>query len=119
MRKTIRPPVLLLPVLFSLFLFTAAAGCGPGLQHVGTYISETKDSSHRVETTMELKETGTGVWKVGDDEVAFSWHVKGNELRLLTQNGGVIVGSLDNQIIHVTLPGSKELSFRKVKPKEP
>ena len=65
---------------------------------------------------MELKETGTGVWKVGDDEVAFSWHVKGNELRLHTQNGGVIVGSLDNQIIHVTLPGSKEFSFRKVKP---
>ncbi len=117
MRKTMRPPVFLLPVLFSLFLFTAAAGCGSGTQHVGTYIAEIKDSSHRSETTMELKETGTGVWKVGDDEVAFSWHVKGNELRLHTQSGGVIVASLDNQIIHVTLPGSNEFSFRKVKPK--
>jgi hypothetical protein len=119
MRKTIRPPVLLLPVLFSLFLFTAAAGCGPGPQHVGSYIAEIKDSPHRSEATLELKDTGTGVWKVGDDEVAFSWHANGNELRLRTQNGGVIIGSLDNQIIHVTLPGSKELSFRKVKPKVP
>ena len=115
MRKKIGSPGFLLPVLFCLLLFTAAAGCGSGTQHVGTYIAEIKDSSHRSEATMELKETGTGVWKVGDDEVAFSWHVKGNELRLHTQNGGVIVGSLDNQIIHVTLPGSKELFFSKVK----
>jgi hypothetical protein len=62
-----------------------------------------------------LKETGVGVWRVGDDEVTFSWYVKGNELRLNTKNGGVIVGSLDNGVIHVTLPGSKELLFRKVK----
>jgi hypothetical protein len=105
----------LLPVLFCIFLLTAAAGCGPGTQHVGTYIVEIKDSPHRSETTLELQETGIGVWKVGDDELTFSWHVKGNELRLHTRDGGVIVGSLDNQIIHVTLPGSGELFFRKVK----
>ncbi len=51
---------------------------------------------------------------MGDDEVTFSWYVKGNELRFHTNKGGVIVGSLDNQIIHVTLPGSGELFFRKV-----
>jgi hypothetical protein len=115
MRKKIGSPGFLLPVLFCLLLFTAAAGCGPGTQHVGTYIAEIKDSPHVGETTLELKEAGIGVWKVGNDEVTFSWHVKGNELRLHTKNGGVIVGSLDNQIIHVTLPGSKELFFRKVK----
>src|SRR5208337_1657096 len=115
MRKKIRSPVFLLPLLFCLLIFTAAAGCGPVTQHVGTYIAEIKDSPHRSETTLELKETRTGVWKVGDDEVTFSWLVKGNELRLYTQKGGVIVGSLDNQIIHVTLPGSQELFFRKVK----
>jgi hypothetical protein len=115
MRKKIRSPVFFLPVLFCLLVFIAAAGCGPGTQYVGTYIAEIKDSPYRSETTLELKETGTGVWKAGDDEVTFSWNVKGNELRLHTKNGGVIVGSLDNQIIHVTLPGSKELFFRKVK----
>jgi hypothetical protein len=115
MRKKMRSPVFLLSVLSFLLLFTAAAGCGPGTQHVGTYIAEIKDSPHHGETTLELKETGTGVWKVGDDEVTFSWLVKGNELRLHTKNGGVIVASLDNQIIRVTLPGSKELFFKKVK----
>ena len=115
MRKRYDLRFFLLPVLFCIFLFTAAAGCGPGTQHVGTYIAEIKDSPHHGETTLELKETGTGVWKVGDDEVTFSWLVKGNELRLHTKNGGVIVASLDNQIIRVTLPGSKELFFRKVK----
>lgn len=115
MRKKIRSPVFFLPVLFGLLLFIAAAGCSPGTRYVGTYIAEIKDSPYRSETTLELKETGTGVWKVGDEEVTFLWDVKGNELRLHTKNGGVIVGSLDNRIIHVTLPGSKELFFRKVK----
>ncbi len=115
MRKKIRPSVFLLPLSFCLLLFSVASGCSPGTQHVGTYSAEIKDSPHRSETTLELKETGTGIWKVGDDEVTFSWHVTGNELRLYTKNGGVIVGSLDNQIIHVTFPGSNGLVFRKVK----
>ena len=101
--------------LLPLFLLVAAmTGCGPSTDHVGTYIAEVK-ASHHHETTLELKETGVGVWRVGDDEVTFSWDVKGNELRLNTKNGGVIVGSLDNEVIHITLPGSKELFFKKVK----
>jgi hypothetical protein len=115
MRKRYDLRFFLLPVLFCIFLFTAAAGCGPGTQHVGTYIAEINDSPHRSEATLELKESGIGVWKVDDDEVTFSWLVKGSELRLNTKSGGVIVASLDNQIIHVTLPGSGELFFRKVK----
>jgi hypothetical protein len=114
MRKKMRSPVFLLPVLFCLLLFAATAGCSPRTQLVGTYTAEITDSPHHSEATLELKETGTGVWKVGDDEVTFSWHVKGNELRLHTRNGGVIVGSLDDRIIHVTIPGSNELLFRKV-----
>lgn len=73
------------------------------------------DSQLRHEFILELKETGAGVWKAGDDEVGFSWHMKGNELRLLTKNGGVIVGSIDNEVIHLTLPGARELFFKKVK----
>ena len=90
-------------------------GCGPSSAHVGTYIAEIKASPHHHEATLELKETGVGVWRVGDDEVTFSLYVKGNELRLNTKNGGVIVGSLDKGVIHVTLPGSQELFFKKVK----
>ncbi len=115
MRKRYDLRFFLLPVLFCLLLFIAAAGCGPGTQHVGTYIAEIKESPHLSATTLELKETGVGVWRVGDDEVTFSWYVKGNQLRLNTRNGGVIVGSLDSGVIHVTLQGSEELFFRKVK----
>ncbi|MGO9020558.1 MAG: hypothetical protein ACLQVJ_19635 [Syntrophobacteraceae bacterium] len=115
MSKSIRSPGFFLLVLFCLLLLSAASGCGQGTQHVGTYIAEIKDSPHRSEATLELKESGIGVWKVGDDEITFAWLVRDNELRLNTKNGGVIVGSLDNQIIRVTLPGSKELFFKKVK----
>jgi hypothetical protein len=90
-------------------------GCGPSTAQVGTYTAEIKDSPRHNETTLELKETGVGVWRVGDDEVTFSWYVKGNELRLNTRNGGVIVGSLVKGVIHVSLPGSQELFFKKVK----
>ena len=65
--------------------------------HVGNLYCRNKCQGipHHHETSLELKETGVGVWRVGDDEVAFSWYVKDNELRLDTKSGGVIVGSID------------------------
>jgi len=90
-------------------------GCGPSTGHVGTYIAEIKASPYHHETILELKETGVGVWRVGDDEVTFSWYAKGNELRFNTKSGGVIVAYLDNEIIHVTIPGSEDFCFKKVK----
>jgi hypothetical protein len=90
-------------------------GCGPKPALIGSYVADTKDSPNHNETTLELKETGVGVWKVGDDEVSFSWYVKGDELRLNTKNGGVIVAEFGQEVIHLTLPGSKELRFKKVK----
>jgi hypothetical protein len=114
MRIKIQFRVCLLLFLCCLLL-SALAGCGRGTQYVGTYVAEIKDSPDRKENILELKETGAGVWKVGDDEVSFSWYVKGNELRLYTKNGGVIVGNMVNRIIHITLPGSQELFFRKIK----
>ncbi len=106
-------------VCFRLLLFclvlAVMIGCGQRPAFIGTYVADIKDSPNHNEATLELKETGVGVWKVGDDEVTFSWYVKGNELRLNTKNGGVIVADLDNGVIHLTLPGSKELRFKKVK----
>ncbi len=102
----------LLPVCL---ILAVIIGCGQRPAYVGTYLADINDSQNRHETTLELKETGVGVWKVGDNEVAFSWYAKGNELRLNTKNGGVIVADIDNGVIHCTLPGSKDLRFRKVK----
>jgi hypothetical protein len=114
MRIKVQSSVFLRLLLFCL-ISAAMTGCGPSTGPVGTYSAEIKASPHHHETILELKETGVGVWRVGDDEVTFSWYVKGNELRLNTRNGGVIVGSLDNGVIHVTLPGPQELFFKKVK----
>lgn len=106
-------------VCFRLLLFclilAVMIGCGQKPAYVGTYIADIEDSPSNHETSLELKETGVGAWKVGDDEVAFSWYAKGDELRINTKNGGVIVADIDNGVIHCTLPGSKDLRFRKVK----
>lgn len=107
-------PVCLRLLLICLIL-SAIAACDQGTSHIGTYIAEIKDIPHHHETTLELKETGVGVWRMGDDEVAFSWYLKDNELRLDTKTGGVIVGSLDHGVIHITLPGPREIFFKKVK----
>jgi hypothetical protein len=90
-------------------------GCGSRTSQTGVYISDKDDPRIHREASLELKDAGIGVWKVGDDEVTFSWYAKGNELRFNTKTGGVIVAYLDNEILHVTIPGSEEFRFRKVK----
>ncbi len=102
-------------ILLLCLLLTLLAACGPKPQMVGTYIAEINDSPNHNAASMELKENGVGIWKLGDEEVTFSWYVKNNEIRLNTKNGGVIVGNLDSDVIHVTLPGSKKLFFKRAK----
>ncbi len=109
------------PVCFRLLLLciplAIVIGCGSRAPQLGTYIAEIRAQAppnHR-ETSLELKETGVGVWRVGDDEVPLSWYVKDDELRLNTKSGGVIVGRMDNEVIHITLPGSEDLLFKKVR----
>ncbi len=114
MGKNARVPVLV--CFLCIFCFTAFAGCGPVSQDlVGTYEAQTRDPSLHGKVSMNLKETGAGVWSVGDSEIAFTWHVKGNELRLYTRNGGIIVGDIKGRVIEIALPGLDKLSFKKVK----
>jgi hypothetical protein len=101
----------LLPLWLLLFLIIS---CGAKDQFIGAYQAEVKDSPKRVETVLELKANGDGVWRVGDEEVPFSWYIKDGELRVNTQGGGVIVGAIENDAIHITLPDSKTLSFKKM-----
>ena len=100
----------LLPLCLLLVLMIS---CGSKNQFIGTYKAETRDSPKQAETVLELKADGDGIWKVGDEEVPFSWYIKGGELRVNTKGGGVILGSIENEAIHITLPGSRTLTFRK------
>lgn len=102
--------------MFSLcvFLITVFAGCGPNTKGlVGSYKAETKDPALRGRLSMVLKESGVGVWKIGDDELSFSWHVKDHQLRLYTRSGGVIVGLLKGSVIEIALPGLPKLTFER------
>jgi len=87
--------------------------CGSKDQFIGSYKSEGKDSPKQVETVLQLKANGDGAWRAGDEEVPFSWYIKGGELRANTKGGEVIVGTVENDATHITLPGSKTLSFKK------
>ncbi|MGC9194691.1 MAG: hypothetical protein ACP5IL_04460 [Syntrophobacteraceae bacterium] len=108
-------PLALVSLLSLCFLcIIAFAGCGPNTKGlVGTYKAETQDPSLRGRLSMVLKESGVGVWKIGDDELSFSWHVKDSELRLYTRNGGVIVGKLKGRLIEIALPGFPRLTFER------
>ena len=92
-----------------------ATACGSRTPQIGTYVSDATNSRAHHESTLELKEAGVGIWRVGDDEVTFSWYAKGNELRFNTKSGGVVIGYLDDETIHVQIPGSNDLHFKKVK----
>jgi hypothetical protein len=99
-------------ILFLILILVAS--CGAKDQLVGSYRAEEKDLSGQVETMIELKPNGEGTWKSGSEEIPFSWYLKGPELRINTKEGGVIVGGLEKDTIHMTLPGDKKMTFRKI-----
>ena len=101
----------LLPLCLLLILMIS---CGSNDRFIGTYKAAVKNLPKQAETVLEVKANGDGIWRVGDEEVPFSWYIKGGELRINTKGGGVIVGTFENDAIHITLPGSKALSFNKI-----
>ena len=101
-----------LPSLMCL-LAVIVFGCASEERFAGTYQAVEGGSPAGTETFLELKETGEGTWRVDDDEVSFSWYVKGDELRFNTKNGGVIVGKIHDDTIEVVLPGNRSMSFKK------
>ena len=88
--------------------------CGSKDKYAGTYKADSKDWPKQGEATVELKVNGEGTWRVGDEEVAFSWDIKQEELRVNTRGGGIIVGTLQDGIIRITLPNSKSMSFKRI-----
>jgi hypothetical protein len=101
--------------LLSLFLLLILlVSCGSKDKLAGVYKAEEKDLAKQVETLVELKPNGDGAWKVGGEEVPFSWVIKAGELRIHTKGGGVIVGSIEKDTIRMSLPGTKEMVFKKI-----
>jgi len=103
--------VWLLPCCLLLVLMLSCGGSRE--KYVGSYKADPNDTPKQTETSLELKENGEGIWKVGDEEVSFSWDIRQNELRVNTKGGGVLVGDLEKNVIYLSLPGSKRIAFRK------
>ena len=101
----------LLPLCLLLILMIS---CGSKDRFIGSYKAEAKDPPKQAETFLELKADGDGIWRVGDEEVPFSWYITGGELRVNTKGGGVIAGTIENDAVHIILPGSKTMSFKKI-----
>ena len=79
-------------------------------KYAGTYAAQGKTG----EVRMDLKDSGQGIWIAGNQEVSFSWHIKRGDLRINTKEGGVIVGKIEGSTIKISLPGQKELLFKRV-----
>ncbi len=102
-------PRLLIPGLL-LFLNLS---CESKDAFVGSYSGVEEESHQYAQAEIKLKEDGFGLWHVADEEVSFRWNRKGNELRLHTKEGGVIIGEIKEGNLKITLPGTKSMSFKK------
>lgn len=103
--------VRLWPFCLGLILMIA---CGSRQDHLGTYKAVVQDPPRPVETIIELKANGNGIWRMGDEEASFSWYVKGEELRFNTKDGGVIAGTIEKDTIHISLDGTAAIYFKKI-----
>ena len=85
--------------------------CRSGTPMEGVYRADENGQEQGIRLSLELKEDGSGTWKAGEDEAPFRWQLKGREIRLATKAGGIIVGRIDGNVIHIELPGRQPLSF--------
>ena len=99
------------PALLCLLLISTFS-CSSKAEYAGLYKAQETESKKHHE--IDLNENGEGVWRVEDNEDTFSWYVKGDEIRLNTKAGGVIVAKIQNGTLEIRLPGREKLSFRKV-----
>lgn len=98
-------------LIWLLILFALA--CSSKSEYAGIY--RTQESGDEPVSELELKVEGEGAWRVGDNEETFTWYPKGNELRLNTKKGAVIVAKIQGDVLYISLSGGKKLSLKKIK----
>jgi len=97
-------------------ILISAPSCTSKERYAGTYSIQGEVSPEHAETVIELKEDGQGSWRTADDEVTFRWSLRDHEIRFHTKEGGIIIGKIDQEILEITLPGAKIMSFKKNQP---
>jgi hypothetical protein len=108
--------ILLITISAALILIAVTAGCNYKDQHIGVYEAvESGGKTSKEKIIIELKEKSIGAWRRSDEEVAFSWSVNKDELRINTRDGGTMVGKIKKKGITMILPGEEEILFKKVR----
>ena len=95
--------LLVLPILF------LALSCSDGKALAGRY----ETTSGGLQVDLVLKEGGEGEWRVDGETMRFSWEASDREIRLHTQEGGALAGSIEDSAIHLDIPGIGALTFLK------
>ncbi|MCB2148930.1 MAG: hypothetical protein KQI81_20785 [Deltaproteobacteria bacterium] len=88
--------------------------CGQQDNLVGNYHAADAGPDGRISATLALEANGKGIWSIETDNAPFRWDVRQNKIRLHTQSGGVIEGTIDNGTIHIALPGMDVILFERV-----
>lgn len=105
-------------LLFLLLVLLCAlpVACQPGRELAGKYQAAEPRSEGKV-LNLELRSDGKGSWKMGHDDVAFTWEDRGKEVWLHLKVGGVIPGVIDKDgSILISLPEGENYRFTRVGP---
>jgi len=101
-------------VMLILLIIALVWGCSSQQEKlVGTYTAVDIRSAEQVSASLELFEDGKGLWFIETDNAPFRWDLYQNKIRLHTKSGGVIEGTIDNDIIQVILPGIGLIRFQR------
>lgn len=100
------------PLVCLVFLLTFA--CTKEENFIGTYEAMEKNPPEFADVRVELKEGGKGIRTGRGEYIMFEWETKGNEIRVHTKGGGIIVAKMRNGVLEVSLPGPKILYLKKI-----
>jgi len=103
--------VVLLLMLLPLLVYR----CTGHEQIAGTYQAVATGPQGDLSATLELNPDGKGLWSIETDNAPFRWDHNGNNIRLHTPSGGVIVGTIDAADIRIEIPGAGMITFRRTK----
>jgi len=80
---------------------------------VGKYHAVDAGQDGRISATLALEANGKGLWSIETDNAPFRWEVKQNRIRLHTQSGGVVEGTIHNETIQMPIPGMGVILFKR------
>ena len=88
--------------------------CAREEKFIGTYKSTEKNPPEFSDVLVELKEGGKGIRTGRGEYITFEWETKGNEIRIHTKGGGIIIGKMRHGVLEVSLPGPKIFYLKKI-----